>query len=178
MSAGAVLDAYYMQLERIEAAKKHRDFDTMLRMAVETCERLGSFVDAWREEELEIFDGVLPDDWFRIQSIPAITAICQLAPCRLDEQHLQETLRQLDERPQLGRFAGEVEDALGRLELARRVYDVIEAEPGVKQSGLGKRLGADSGLVREILYWAELDGRVRREKAGSTYALWLAGVDA
>lgn len=175
MSAQAVLDRYYEQMERIEESKKRRDFDTMLQLAAATCSNLGSFVDAWRAEELEIFDGVLPDDWFRITSIPAITAICQLSPCRLDERLLAETLRQLEQRPQLGRFAAEVEDAISRLAMARRVYEVIDAEPGVKQSGLGKRLGVDGGLVREILYWAELDGRVRREKIGSTYALWLSG---
>lgn len=178
MSPRTVLDRYYQQLERIEAAKKDRDFDTMLRAATETCSNLGALVDAWRAEELEIFDGVLPEDWFRITSIPAITAICQLAPCRLDAHLLTETRRQLDQKPQLGRFANEVDDALGRLDLARRVYEVIAAEPGVKQSGLGKRLEVDGGLVREILYWAELDKRVRREKIGSTYALWLVGTDA
>lgn len=178
MSAGTTLDAYYERLELIEAAKKSRDFDTMLRIAVDTCSNLGSFVDAWREEELEIFDGVLPDDWFRIKSVPAITAICQLAPCRLDEQLLAETLRQLEQRPQLSRFAAEVENAIDRLNVARRVYEVIDADPGVKQSGLGKKLEVDGGLVREILYWAELDGRVRREKTGSTYGLWLSGAEA
>lgn len=168
-----VLDEYYAQMELIESAKGSRDFDTMLRLAIHTCSRLGSFVDAWREEELLIFDGRLPDDWFRVKSIPAVTAVCQLAPCRLDEQLLGSVASHLDQRPQLARFKGEVEMAQVRLDVARRAYAAIAAEPGVKQARLGKTLGVDGSHVREILYWAELDGRVHREKLGSTYSLTL-----
>lgn len=170
-----VLDRYYRSMERMERAKSKRAFGEALQIAVETCDSLGEFVDAWRADELQIHGGALPVEWFPIKSIPAIEIICQLAPPRLDSALLDRAEGGLRQRNELNPWLTEIEAARARLALAESVFQVLAEEPGTKQAGLAKALGSDGNDVRSVVYWAEADGRVIRTKAGSTYQLWLPG---
>jgi DNA polymerase III subunit epsilon len=169
----SVLDRYYRALDRLERSKKRQAFGEALQIAGEMCDNLGGFVDAWRREELEIHDGYLPANWFEIQSIPAVDLLCRLATARVDSTLLDRAEAGCRQRPELAAWLVEIEAARDRLPLAEKLFVAIGETPGVKQAGLAKSLGADGNEVRNIIYWAEADGRVIRTESGSTYELWL-----
>ena len=173
----AVLDRFYELQGEIEAAKDALDFNRALQRATEAAASLGAFVAAWRAEEVRLAAAVgreLDDDWFRIKSIVAVDAICQLAPARLDDDVLRWLREQLAATPELAPWIQSVDDALADVDAARSLVTEIAQEPGVEQAGLAKKLGLNGQRARSILYWMEQDGRVSRQKSGRTYALYLS----
>lgn len=173
----AALDRFYELQGEIEAAKDARDFDGALQRATEAAASLEAFVAAWRAEEVRLAAAVgreLGDDWFRIKSIVAVDAICQLAPARLDDDVLRWLREQLVATPELAPWIPSVDDALADVDAARSLVAEIAQEPGVEQAGLAKKLGLDGQRTRSMLYWMEQDGRVTRQKSGRTYALYLS----
>lgn len=168
-----VLDRYYTEMQRIEEAEKRRDFDEAINLSLQTLDTIEDFVEAWRQESLWVYDGSPPSDWFRIKSIPAVELLSRLGVVRLDPSLLDRAEAALQKRPELSTWLEEMPDSRRRLQIAKGIFEAIAAEPGIRQSGLGKRLGVDGNEVRSILYWAEADRRVERRKAGSTYELFL-----
>jgi hypothetical protein len=114
---------------------------------------------------------VLPTEWFRIKSLPAVELLCRIAPVRQDHSLLDRCESGLRQRPELVPWLAGVATARARLDVASRVFAAVADHPGIKQAGLGRRLGSGGRDVQSILYWAERDGRVVRVRSGSTYTL-------
>lgn len=173
----AVIDRYFVRLDRIERAKKKRLIEEAMSVSRNVIDDLGETIDAWWSSAVRTWHpGPVPDDYVWLPpSLPAIETICQIAPAIDDQEalhHLHDTIRRhaaLEPHEEMVRAALE-DRAMGAAVLSH-----IRSSPGIKQAGLAKQLDLDGHRVRAVLYWMTELGVIDRTKVGSTYSLAVAG---
>jgi len=171
-----ILDRFYQQQQLIVTAERAGRYDKALELATEAAVSLRSVVAAWESEARQVADAVgrpFSEDWFDIRTIVAVDTICRFAPIRQDTALLEWLHGQLSGVPELTEWLPQVDRALTDVTTVQHVLSTVEAQPGVEQASLPKRLGVEGPHLREIVYTLEQDGQIVRAKSGRTYALSL-----
>ena len=174
--SGQVLDRFYQQQDLIVTAEEAGRYDQALENATEAAASLRSVVAAWESEARRVADAVgkpFSEDWFDIRSIVAVDTICRLAPIRQDLDLLDWLHGHLSGVPELSGWLPQIDSARADVTTVRHVLSTVEAQPGVEQASLPKRLGVEGPHLRELVYRLEQDGQIVRVKSGRTYALSL-----
>ena len=111
---------------------------------------------------------------FDLSSIPAIEIGCQYWSVMGDKASLEAVRKIVTEVPEIKRgWQEKVNWALDRATLADRICSHISSNPGTIQSTLNSIPELSSLDIREITYYMERVGRIRREKSGSSYKLYM-----
>jgi hypothetical protein len=91
-----------------------------------------------------------------------------------DVAGLAELLQVLDAMSETTEWASYIRERLQDATLADQVLEIVKATPGTLQAGLGKTVeGVDKERLRALCYWLERVGRLRREKQGRSYSLYV-----
>lgn len=173
----AVLDRYFVRLERLERAKKKRLIDEAMSVSRSVVNDLDKTIAAWGSSAVTTWQpDPVPDGYVWLPpSLPAVETICQMAPAIGDEEalkHLHETILRL---PALRAHEDAVRLAFDDHAMGSALLSHVGSNPGVKQAGLAKQLGFDGHRLRSVIYWMAELGVLHRTKAGSTYSLSIPG---
>ena len=157
------VDRYFDLIERIRGGKGKRDFRQLLRFCEESLNLIPALVDEEKREYGE----------FNIASIPAIEIGLKYWAAIGDLGRIQTVERMIDNLPELDPWEEEVCAAYGNAEFSKGILAFVSEHPGTRQSRLGKTIGISGQTVRWLVYYLEKTGRLRREKKGNTYELYL-----
>jgi hypothetical protein len=159
--------AYETLVETIQTMVGNR----RIRGALSTC--LSSFPHVVPMTMYRKREGMEPD----FPELVPFDAILRYAPPLFEHatiQSLQEfaqTTRQLSRHP--NEYAKAIEAALEREDLARRVWNRVERDPGVMQDDLCRHLGVSENRLLEIVGPWEYLGVARRKRDGTDWKLRL-----
>lgn len=161
---------HYALHEEIETARKRRDYGKAVAASLKAVENLAAFVVEARAEGRRHGS----KDWVP-PSYVSLDTLCQLLPARQDPeglQHVRDIVRGIPELVRHG-WVERIDEALSQVAVSEAILQLVAAEPGVIQSTLGKRLGADGRKTSQAIRWLEADGHLTRRASGKTYALHL-----
>jgi len=84
---------------------------------------------------------------------------------------MERTLRDIQETKS---WAENVAHLIEDSEIGDGIVQVVQQNPGIEQGKLKSRLAVDDGKrIANIAYWLEKVGRIRREKEGTKYRLFI-----
>jgi hypothetical protein len=157
-------DEYFALLQKIEENKSKGDYKTMLEYCEKSLPLLPQFV-----ENLKQTDGE-----FSIGSIPAIELGCKFWAVLNDRSHIKAVKAIVDPVPELARGWGDEIDAAFEMERAScEIQAYVREHPGTVQSKLKSLIGTPPEMISEVAYWLSRLGKLKRLKAGRSYALYI-----
>ena len=157
-------DEYYSLVEKIEQSKSEDNYEKMLDYCEKTLPLLPQFVQNWKQTDGE----------FSIGSIPAIELGCKFWAMINDRTHLNAVKTVVESVPELTEgWGSEVGTAFEMEQLSREIQECVKAHPGTIQSKLKDLIGKPAQEVSEVAYWLDRLGKMKRVKAGRSYALYM-----
>ncbi|MDP2815950.1 MAG: hypothetical protein Q8O19_04660 [Rectinemataceae bacterium] len=163
MTPTDVSKKYFEFLTQIEQAERQGDYPAMLRL----CFNSLPLISLWVEHEVREYGGFDP------KCIPAIEVACKYLGYVNDLDGIERVEKVVKGSPHLEAWQKTVDSARQTGELAQKVFEHIEQNPGCIQSKLADELGMENESVRELCYYLERTGNLRREKSGRSYALFV-----
>jgi hypothetical protein len=165
-SGGEHLIREYFELhEKIEHTKKAGDYYGAISYARQTYRILPAFVDAWKQQHGS----------FGIVTSVAVEAGRTLMPAVGEREGIAELRLALQERPELYPWISIADAASVDADLVGAILDRVAQEPGILQTDVKNRLvDADGRKIANLLYWLEQVGRLRRERQGRSYRVFLS----
>lgn len=169
----AVLDRYFVRLDRLERAKKKRLIDEAMSVSRSMVDDFDKTIAAWWSSAVSTWrPDPVPDGYVWLPpSLPAVETICQMAPAVGDEEALEHLQGMILRLPALRAHEEAVRLALDDHAMGRVLLSHVSSNPGVKQAGLAKQLGFDGHRLRSVIYWMAELRVLHRTKAGTTYSL-------
>lgn len=160
--SGDVLRQYFALSERIVSAKTDRNYALAIAASRETYPLLPAVVRDWKREYGR----------FDITTSHAVHTGGTLMAVMGELEGLRELRRVLESVPELREWLPVADESEKDAELAEGIVDVVSRSPGVLQSELKGRLGAqESRRVSQLAQWLEKAGRLRRIRSGKTFRL-------
>jgi hypothetical protein len=168
MTAKAAEKRYFYLLNRIRTSEDAHCYQEMLQSCRESIPLLKGLVKATKAEYGS----------FDITSILAISVGCLYWPAIGDTKSLAFLAATVDSIPEIKKGWGDaVILAQKRAVLGERILSYITDHPGTIQSSLRTKLDVTGDDVRALVYYMERMGRVRREKSGRSYKLYILGAN-
>lgn len=157
------MSQYFALMEKMNEARAQQRYNDALNLALEAVK--------WLPQEVK--DTKREFGRWDIPGSPPLGYACHYlgALRRRDELVRIKTL--LNSVPELKKWTDEVDFALKDADLMDQIESVLQQNPGVIQSSLGKILSRDGREVSNLIHYAEQMGVVRREKAGKSNRLYL-----
>jgi hypothetical protein len=193
MPTWPTVERFYAHDREISSAWSDRDLERVARLSQECREMLPAFVaeaTAQRENEAALLSPILDDptvpedlrnEWAEAARanaerplVPHLSAIefgGQIFSAVGNRPALEEFRSAVAAEPQLSNLLPEVDEHIERLELIERVLAWVAANPGAIQKDLHAVIPADKKEIQYACYLAAMVGRLKRTKAGSSYAL-------
>lgn len=156
------LDAYDWIERKIDDAWEDRDFDRLLALSDEALTLLNQLIG---DGELDPPD--VPED------VPGLAQAARFLAARGDRSGLDGLKSKMESVPWLRPVLSVVDEEIGNCDFLQTIRNHLGEHPGTLQKDLHEHLGIEKARTRELCYWAESAGTLRREKKGITYALYL-----
>lgn len=177
-ATNTAIDAYSALDEEARGAWSDRDLDRLLRIARDVLALLPEYVDAMRaqnEEKRALLDGLGMEAGHPKQLRSEALTIAGPVAAALGERALLVEMR---DGMQSGgapvETVAEMEGFLAEELLARKVLAFVAEDPGAIQKDLYARVGEEKSVVSTACYMLALVGLLRRDKHGTSYALYVA----
>ena len=159
---------YFELLQELQARKKARDWEGVRDIALRTLDLFPRFVSEMTG----------PKGYGLPPSIPMFHDGARGMAITGDDEGLQRLAKAATLHPALDDFKGVVEEAMRDRQHVSAIMDLIRDEPGVLQTEVSKRIGAqDARRVATLLRHMEEGGLIRRTKEKRSHALTLVGHD-
>ena len=159
-----LVNKYFELLVDIQELKKEGNFKKMLKY----CQR-----------SLQLIEPLIVDTKsqygnFDIKSIPAIEIGATFWAIDDDSDMLLNVKEIVDYFPELNPWKEIVEEAFNKKDTTAEISKYIKNNKGFEQKNLKKVLTSHDGrMISSVCYYMELMGRLKREKKGNTYLLFL-----
>lgn len=156
---------YFNLLEQIQADYKSCRFSRML----ESCRRSLPLLEGFVKSSKKEFGS------FDIASIPAIEKLCDISAVLGYEDDLRMARSACQQPEELTGWLNVCDIGERRLALANKIDGHLRGNPGTPQNKIAALLNEpDSKFVSTTIHYMRLVGRIKREKSGSTWALYAA----
>jgi len=155
---------YFELLDRIQNCEKESKYAEMLQYCEQSLPLLPGLIRS-TTKEFGSFD---------ISEIPAIELGCKYWSALGDIDSLSLVKQAVNRNPVLREGCEEiVVRAFDQAGLAHQLCEHIRDHPGAIQTDLGSILNACPEDIRELAYYLARLGRIRRDKSGRSYKLYL-----
>lgn len=163
LSPKVASDQYFSLLEQIQKLERKGKYKKMLKL----CRRSLPLIPTWiRRQKAEI-------GRFDLTSIPAIELGCQYWPAMGLVEPLEDLRELVNTNNPLKRGWGDmVKGAFEDAELVELLYTHAKENPGAIQSKLSGVLETSQEAIRDVAYYMERMGRLKRKKSGRSYELY------
>jgi len=158
------MDKYYVLHDKIIQSMKARRFEDVLSAVQETIPLYKDLVQKTKREygAFDIQTSIAVDKGAKVAAALGRNDILK---------SMESTLRQISET---GKCADDVAKLIEDSTIGNRIVQLVEQHPGLVQRELkAVLLAADQSRISNICYWLEKVGRVRREKEGKSYKLFI-----
>ena len=158
-------DVYHYSMERARALERRG----LITRALQECRKAWPFIDGMMQ-----FSKRYESQEF--SSIPAIDMVLKHAPYLFDFESMEALEQLLKQGQRIEKntsqsLADKLADARSRMELAHRLWNYLELNPGARQDRLRKALGGDQEVWRAIAETWEKMGLLSRVPEGGSYRL-------
>ncbi len=162
---GKLVHTYFSFLDKIREHKKDKDYKEMLMHCQLSLSLIEPFIE-YEKKEHGSFD---------ISSIPAIEEASVFYGVYGSVGQLKNLKELVENIPELKPWEATVERGFLIAEITSKLYKYVKDNPGRLQREMKNYLGYDDGkLISIVAYYLERIGKIKREKAGNTYKLYIA----
>ena len=160
----SLVNKYFELLGDIQELKKEENFKKMLKY----CQRSLQLLEPLIVDTISQYGG------FDIKSIPAIEIGVSFWTIIEDTDKLLNVKEIVDYFPELNPWKEIVKEAFIEKDTVSEISKYIKNNKGFEQKNLKKVLSnSDGRMISRVCYYMELMGRLKREKKGNTYSLFL-----
>jgi len=164
LNGRAAVDQYFALHDRIERAIRDHDYETAVDCAKQSFPLIPALV---RAEKRQYGTFVIHRSLAVEHGSKLMLAYGEREGLESAAKHLRATRATVD-------WAEEVEECIAQLGIVDAILRAATETPGVVQVKLRKELAVEDGReFAHVCYWMERVGRLRREKRGSSYALFV-----
>ena len=155
-------DKYYATMTDMQQAISTRDYRRAAGLALENMDQ----IPAWVRETQREFGDMPP-------SIPALEAGGTMLAITGDQRGLERMQLLVAQMPELSGREATVQQHLSDLHHVREILQVVENNPGCRQTAIKTLIGASDGRrPATLIRWLEKHGKIVRRKKGRTYELY------